>query len=84
VAVFTIGYPSQFNSYDIDFDDEFVPHEVRITHRYSKLILSKDWTEGMELHLTLRQYEKYPEIIDQLDGFTAVRLFSSIRKRAAR
>jgi len=70
VAVFTIGYPSHFNSYDIDFDDEFQPHEVRIAHRYSKLILSNDWTEGMELHLTLRQYEKYPEIIDQLDGFS--------------
>jgi len=75
MAVFTIGYPTGFISYDIAFDEEFLPQDVSVTHRFSKLILSNDWTEGMELHLTLRQHEKYPETIKDLDGFSGSPVF---------
>jgi len=72
VVIFAIGYPSDFTKYNFDFDDDFVPHNLEVIHGLSRLILSNDWavTEGMQFHLRLRQHEKYPETLENLDGFS--------------
>jgi hypothetical protein len=75
VAIFSIGYPSASTSYDFELDDDGVPQDMGVTHRFCKLILANDWAEGMEFHLTLRQHENYPETIADLDGFSGSPVF---------
>jgi hypothetical protein len=76
VAVFSLGYPSDFASYHFDLDDDAVPQNAQVTHRWGKLVLANDWEEGdMEFHLTLRQHEKYPETIKDFDGFSGSPVF---------
>lgn len=75
VVVFAIGYPTDFASYDVEFDEEFTLKDVEVTYRYSKLLLSSDWRDEMQWHLTFNQYEKYPEIIKDLDGFSGSPVF---------
>lgn len=75
IAIFSIGYPSESASYDFTLDGDFLPQDMEVTHRFSRLIFSNDWTEGMEFHLTLRQHEKYPKTISDLDGFSGSPVF---------
>jgi len=75
VVIFAIGYPSAWTSYDFELDDDAAPQNMEITHRVGKLILANNWTEGMELHLALRQHEKYSETIKDLDGFSGSPVF---------
>ena len=75
VAIFSIGYPSAWTSYDFDLDDDWAPRDMEVTHRFGKLIFANGWTEGMEFHLTLRQHPNYPETIADLDGFSGSPVF---------
>jgi hypothetical protein len=75
VAIMSIGYPSAWTSYDFVLDDDAVPHDMEVTHRFGKLIFANDWVEGMEFHLTLRQHENYPHTIGDLDGFSGSPVF---------
>jgi hypothetical protein len=75
VAMFSIGYPSAWASYDFELDEEALPQNMQVTHRFGKLIFANDWAEGMEFHLTLRQHEKYPETITDFDGFSGSPVF---------
>src|ERR1700739_871199 len=43
VAIFSIGYPSAWTSYDFELDDDWVPQDMEVTHRFGKLILANDW-----------------------------------------
>ncbi len=75
VVIFAIGYPSANTSYDFDFDENARPKNAEVIFRFGKLILSNDWSDSMEFHLTLRQHEKYPETIKDLDGFSGSPVF---------
>jgi hypothetical protein len=75
VAIFSIGYPSAWASYDFVLDDDAVPQHMEVTHRFAILRLANHWTEEMELHLTLRQHEKYSETFADLDGFSGSPVF---------
>lgn len=75
VAIFAVGYPSANTSYDFGFDEDARPTNAEVIFRLGKLILSNDWSDGMEFHLTLRQHEKYPETIKDFDGFSGSPVF---------
>jgi len=75
VAIFAIGYPSASTSYDFDFDDEYNPQNIEVIYRFGKLVLSNNWSESMDLHLQLCQHEKYPDTINNLDGFSGGPVF---------
>jgi hypothetical protein len=75
VATFLIGYPSAWTSYDFEYDDDWFPQDLEVTHRFGKLIFANGWTEGMEFHLTLRQHGNYPGVKADLDGFSGSPVF---------
>src|SRR5271169_2319384 len=76
LILFTVGYPTQFIDYDIDFTNPEEPILKEIRQSYCKLYLEFSPECTMEYHRTLRVHSKMPLQRDvDFDGFSGSPVF---------
>ena len=77
ILIFAIGYPSQFSSFETQFDADFEATSLEITTRWCKLYLelAEQTSWDVPFHLPLRLHTKFDATIGDPDGFSGSPVF---------
>lgn len=77
VAIFAIGYPTRFSSFEMTLDEDESPVGLEIINRWVKVYLEKaapsPW--DTELRVPLQLHSEYPAKIEDPDGFSGAPVF---------